>query len=106
MREIKFKGLIEKPDGERYWSYYGIGSKPTLFGGYKWIVEDLQFTGLPDKNGKEIWEGDIVKYGVDAYQVFYEGGAYCLKKDIWFSDNAAKHFEVIGNIYSNPELLK
>ena len=66
----------------------------------------MQFTGLTDKNGKEIWEGDIVEIGVDAYPVFYENGAVCVKKDIWFSDNESKHFAIIGNIYENGDLLK
>lgn len=77
----------------------------------------LQFTGLTDKNGKEIYEGDvckfkhrdiehteIVRYGSAAFHLgiyitLYE--AYLTKyNEIQYS------LEVIGNIYSNPELLK
>lgn len=87
-------------------------------------VELMQFTGLLDKNGREIYEGDIVSaswysyiepldyaYGIVTY---FEGyGAYLIAnqdcsehKEI--TSGGCYHFEieVIGNIYENPELLK
>jgi len=80
----------------------------------------LQYTGLKDKNGKEIYEGDIVKtidnwdkYGMQAgeiNQVYFNAGGFRLKpKDknrlgFWIEDG--KDVEVIGNIHENPELIK
>jgi len=95
----------------------------------------MQFTGLKDKNGKEIYEGDILHsnksdiylYGNNS-PVDFESGAFCvtilydqIQEPLWgfdrvykptdYPNNTEKYewieeFEVIGNIYENPELLK
>lgn len=75
--------------------------------------ELMQFTGLLDKNGKEIYEGDIVKPFTDdgnLAQVIFLNGSFVLatqKKDgsylIW--NYMESEVEIIGNIYENPELL-
>lgn len=88
----------------------------------------MQFTGLKDKDGKEIYEGDIVRFPKYAYpdnDMSIGAGVYVIKdfiwgmkellKDVWHIDEPIfelrdKCFyeicEVIGNIYENPELIK
>ena len=74
-----------------------------------------QSTGLKDKNGKEIFEGDIVLVLDSPYTVFYddERGSYRLKPhdDRWNVDymsnfSSEETFEIVGNIYENKELLE
>ena len=66
----------------------------------------MQFTGLLDKNGKDIYEGDILSFNSrpPVGSVSFHSGSY------WVADavlgRASVQGEVIGNIYENPELLK
>ena len=115
MRTIKFRGL--RTDGKG-WVYGGYFQHTPDEDGVRYYIFDFnegavevipesvgQFTGLHDKNGKEIFEGDIVTDGVGKYKIIYDlklAGyqPYCI-----FRDEPENYCEVIGNIYENPELI-
>lgn len=68
-----------------------------------------QFTGLTDKSGDKIFEGDIVKCENFIGEVIYRGDGFCIKNIPQFVDKSSWYIfnncNVIGNIYDNPELL-
>lgn len=96
------------------WEDYCVGEYM-----YDYAQEIMQFTGLHDKNGKEIYEGDWctakfrTKDGIEVIQGEIKMDEFmwcidctgCVGDDI-FSINRPHDFEIIGNIYENPELLK
>lgn len=73
--------------------------------------ELMQFTNLKDKNGKEIYEGDIMgasKASKGGGTVRWSNGKFELLGNMWAHDIwfASKHYEVIGNIYQNKNLIQ
>ena len=142
MREIKFRGKsddewvyghllrTEENDygehGNEHFNYLIQTDEMGQYNEYNqyYITDDDtigQYTGLKDKNGVEIYEGDIVKinndyekYGINAgeiYQVYFKSGGYRLlpkycKEALGYWLESGEDFVVIGNIYDNPELLK
>ena len=73
-------------------------------------IEIMQCTGLKDKNGKLIYEGDILKTKTDLAKVVYFHGEFVLDSihntDFSFIDWDTTEQAAIGNIYENPELLE
>lgn len=133
MREIKFRGqfVYAMMDGSFQWVYGDLRHMDSKIGKHCIITEGGaefevlagtvgQFTGLHDKNGKEIYEGDIVQFNQKflientlrvGYEDSHRGGfSLCTKEGYYgmFGDAWLEPFycEVIGNIHDNPELLK
>lgn len=89
--------------------------------GYGWWTENsiptysdkvMQFTGLYDKNGKEIYEGDVVSGGnswashVENEVVKFENGGFSpFSVAGWECTPSPEDCEIIGNVFENPELL-
>ena len=121
MREIKFRTWLKEERKMVNVETLFIGINRLCFGNSKTEdlffgdfeeVELMQYTGLKDKNGKEIYEGDIyhvgdknIRYLVVWFNSGFEGKqlrstSYAGLKS-W-----AKDIEILGNIYENPELLE
>ena len=132
MREIKFRVWCEfEVDGElhismespaswflltqggKLWSCAPLISPQPLGKEYKKAIP-LFYTGLKDKNGKEIYEGDVIKFWHNAFdfegigilaKVIFMASAFRFE----YGGNAiVAHSvcEIVGNVYENPELLK
>ena len=129
MREILFRGKRLDDEGWEYGGYACTESKRAhiiynqthsinLEGHTVYPDTVGQYTGLTDKNGRKIFEGDIVKYtsGSECFyhKVVFETRNFCCYFGIVISDIETwgfgmevppSMFEVIGNIHDNPELI-
>jgi len=104
-REIKFRALY---DG--VWYYQTLEEIiTTTLGAFRLGLHKTQFTGLHDKNGKEIYEGDIVKFWGGVGKVIYFSTYASFRIEYTENDlfdlNLNADIEVIGNVFENPELL-
>lgn len=111
MSEIKFRQFV---NGKFH--YWGLVSEGVFCGtaryedGYPY---SQQFTGLRDKNGKEIYEGDILAWGEDEIiTIELKDGSFGFNDNSEYKggfgllDGVNNYSKVIGNIYENPELIK
>lgn len=67
-----------------------------------------QYTGLKDRNGREIYEGDVLRHDNYTIKVEWLNGGFCdchSNINISLRYFSLNHYEVIGNIHDNPELL-
>lgn len=129
MREIKFRGYSKEKLIGSQWIANGYGVSKinyidgtssvyllTPYGDYL-VEEDSigQYTGVKDKSGKEIYEGDIIKYshsivGTIFREVRIKYGMWGIEgmtkgTQIPFANLLENEYEVVGNKFENPELL-
>lgn len=124
-REIKFKRAFFKDEAKtqfRHFDTWGVGIDGSMFkspssNSSAHHFEDLQYTGLKDKNGKEIFEGDVLIWRVNDIErtapVYFDElqASFWMGKDINSSmlvlnDWMRGEYEILGNIYQRPELTK
>ena len=123
MREIKFRAWDAKHQRMTYTmnpvvhAEYNFMEFGAVFSRFYPQGTLEQYTGLKDKNGKEIYEGDILTWAghyigdywqkVNIGKVYYDEGSYDVENsgdDFWSLVKNHK-VEIIGNIHENPELL-
>lgn len=115
-REIKFRQAIFHKGKFNMFHYWGFvkntnGNFVAPIGNDNAIENSGQYTGLKDKNEKEIYEGDIIQYDVDeVFTIVWNNDYACFDfeprdGDDTIADLLVSGCEVIGNIFENPELI-
>lgn len=107
-REIKFRAWDGMDDVMRYDISVTVNGNAEASWGkekYDWIL--MQYTGLKDSAGKEIYEGDIVEVNGLQYKIMFRGLGFWFvdsDNDGWVYDPSVYRITVIGNVFENPEL--
>lgn len=121
-REIKFRAWSKENEEMYNWEEMNTNYKDYKKNYLKSYFEDtsvvfMQYTGLKDKNRKEIFEGDIIEYIDEGrlfdsgkYEVEFEDGMFYPVAELYHPEwprrwGTEYTCEVIGNIYENPELI-
>ena len=124
MREIKFRAWdlkTKKMHTAENINFCGRKTVTVQYNPVKKICLDsailMQYTGVKDKNGVEIYEGDIIRGHTGRYQVdcvvrwsmgncgFIAEPTIMERTYLCLNPGSTKSYEVIGNIYENPELV-
>ena len=99
MREIKFRAWNKATKTMHYPDWDELAVRARLA-----EMELMQYTGLKDKNKKEIYEGDIVEISMPGFGICENRLVEWIGSG-WNSMGEDYHREVISNIYENPELI-
>lgn len=130
-RTIKFRAWLDYMEEDATMEYFDLENRIKQYCGEHTYI--MQFTGLTDKNGVEIYEGDLVKlmeghsdHLSETFRVCFQNGSFGLIKESFnahtsfgfyfqtainngiflnYTSVDGSCFEIIGNIHENPELL-